>query len=219
MRQSKNHAEDYFNSLLKSADPAIQQARQHAAELGLERISLGDMELAILKTLVKLSGAKKFVEIGTLTGVSGLAILSALPQGAELWTFEKEPRHAQLAEPVLKEQAAKKNQKVHLVLGDAQKTLEQIENDGPFQGIFIDGNKSAYGSYLAWAEKHLSKGALLVADNVFLGGGVWGEKNHNFSAKQIEILNQFNQRLMDSRLYQTSLLPTLEGFSASVKLF
>ena len=224
MRTAKSRVEHYFSVLNGRTDPLIEKARHAALGLGLQQISLGDLELQILKTLITLHGAKKFVEIGTLTGASGLTILSALPEKAKLWTFEKEPRHSELALPILKEAARAKNQEVEILEGDARVRLKDIEAMGPFDGIFIDGNKAAYGDYLTWAEKNIRQGGLVIADNIFLSGAVFDcdsteiEKT-KFSEKQIQVMRKFNQRLCDPTYFQSCLLPTEEGLSISIKLF
>ncbi len=224
MRTTKSLVEHYFSSLSGLSNPGLEKSRQAAVELGLQQISLGDLELQILETILCLHGSQKFVEIGTLTGASGLAILSALPQGAQFWTFEKDPRHAELAQPLLEAAALSKNQQVTLMVGDARLRLSEINPQGPFDGIFIDGNKAAYGDYLAWSEANLRKGGLVIADNIFLGGAVFDTPEittgkTKFSAKQIQVMRAFNQKLSDKALYQTCLLPTEEGLSVSIKLF
>ena len=226
MRATKSLVEHYFSSLNPPADPLIEKSRQAALGLGLQQISLGDLELQILKSVIALHQSQNFIEIGTLTGTSGLAILEALPEAATFWTFEKEPRHAELAKAFLNEAALKKNQKVVMVLGDARLRLADIEASGPFDGIFIDGNKAAYGDYLAWAEKNIKKGGLIIADNVFLSGAIFEsnedsfEKNQRsrFSPKQIQVMRDFNKRLMDASAFQSCLLPTEEGLFIAIKI-
>jgi predicted O-methyltransferase YrrM len=219
MRNTSSTIEKYFDSLSSGTNPLLQKAREAATGLGLQRISLGDLELGILKTWVLSHGCKSFIEVGTLTGASGLAILGGMPEGAKFWTLEHEQKHADLANPVLQEAARAKNQQCKIVVGDAREKLSEIAGEGPFDGIFIDGNKAAYGDYLAWAEKNVRKGGIIIADNVFLGGAVLGETNDKFSAKQVQVMKEFNQRLMNEDLFASCLIPTSEGMFVGVKLF
>ncbi len=224
MRLATSRVEQYFSMLNGRGHALIEKCREAALGLGLQQISLSDLELQILRTILRMACPQKFIEIGTLTGASGVAILSALPSGAQFWTFEKEPKHAALALPFLQEAADEKNQKVEILIGDARLRLPEIESQGPFDGIFIDGNKAAYGDYLAWAEKNLRQGGLIIADNVFLSGAVFesddlpaGKKK--FSEKQIQVMKNFNLRLSDPTLFESCLLPTEEGLSVAIKLF
>jgi predicted O-methyltransferase YrrM len=152
-----------------------------------------------------------------LTGFSGLGLLEALPPNGTLWTFEKNPERAALAEKILA-QGLTGNQKVHVLQGDAEQELQSIEKQGPFDGIFIDGNKLAYGAYLDWAELNLRPGGLILADNVFLSGAVYGEPVPHFSPKQIKSMQEFNQRLSDPTKYSSCLVPSFEGLFMSILL-
>ncbi|PIS10863.1 MAG: O-methyltransferase [Bdellovibrio sp. CG10_big_fil_rev_8_21_14_0_10_47_8] len=196
----------------------LDQARAASTEVGKAGISLGAQEARLVATLVRSHGCRKFVEIGTLTGASALWILQGLQNGGKLWTLEKDPKHAQIASDILAQYKDGEKQ-VELIRGDAQETLKTLNAQGPFDGLFIDGNKSAYGAYLDWAEQNLEKGALIIADNVFLGGSVFTGNKAQFSKKQIEVMREFNRRLADPQKYLSSILPTGEGLFVAVKLF
>ncbi len=223
MRIVKNQLQHvYEESLFTSFGPAqdlMLKARKFAENLNLLGISISFSEASVLRFLVQISQCKKFVEIGTLTGFSALALLQGLGQEGELWTFEKNPEHAKLAKEILDSFVSQSEHKVQVIAGDAEAQLPSIERSGPFDGIFIDGNKAAYGRYLSWAENNIKKGGLIIADNVFLEGGVWGEKSEKFSDKQINVMKEFNLRLSDPNKYLFSLLPTNEGLIAARKLF
>lgn len=221
MRSDENPLFKYWATI--SGGPSVDQgllakSREAAESLNLDQISLGDFELQILRTLVQAQSCRKFVEIGTLTGSSGLAIIESLAQGGEFFTFEKNPRHAELARPILEEAGQKRGVKVHILVGDAEEKLSAIADQGPFDGIFIDGNKGSYLTYLEWAQTYLKKGGVVIADNVFLGGRVWGGPTERFSEKQAQVMNQFNQSILKSEFFQGCLLPTAEGLLFAVKL-
>lgn len=220
MRSHEISPRDEYLENLFAAESALKiKSRQAAEELKLARISLSPNEGQILALLLKLHGSEKCVEIGTLTGLSAQYILEALPANAQLWTFEKSPEHAAKAQAVFS-QWPRASQKIHLLVGDAREKLNEITAEGPFDAIFIDGNKAAYGDYLVWAEKNLRKGGLIIADNVFLSGAVWGAATtQKFNEKQIKVLQDFNQRLADANLYDAAALPTAEGLFIAIKKF
>lgn len=213
----QSNREKYLDALVGAEDQPKLQSRQFADELNLGRISISASEARLIQTLVQLHGCKKFVEIGTLTGLSAQYILEALPEYGELWTLEKDPVHAEKAQQIFS-QLKLGTKKVHLVVGDARVELEKLAALGPFDGVFIDGNKAAYLDYLLWAEKNLRPGGLVLADNVFLSGAVWGDSTtQKFSEKQIRIMQEVNLRLADRSLYTSSLIPTFEGLFAAIK--
>ncbi len=224
LNQDLSPQETYLSSLFPSeaADlpsDLIERARTAAVELGKAAISLSPAEARIVSTLISSHGCKKFVEIGTLTGASALWILQGLHKAGSLWTLEKDPAHAKAAKEILKAyQKQNPEQTVTVIEGDAQETLKALSDEGPFDGIFIDGNKSAYCAYLDWAEENLKKGSLIIADNVFLSGAVFTGNTAKFSKKQVEVMREFNRRLADSSKYQSAIIPTSEGLFVAVLL-
>lgn len=218
MRLETPKAQIYIESLTPPESPSKRRSRQAAEDLGLDKISLSAAEGALLSFMIRRHNCRKFVEVGTLTGLSAQYILDGMDGEGTLWTLEKTPQHAEKAREALEGHPA--GAKAHIVIGDARLTLETLVPQGPFDGIFIDGNKAAYGDYLQWAEKNVRRGGLIIADNIFLSGAVWGEETtQKFNAKQIRVMQEFNQRLADPRLYENTIVPTQEGLSLAVKLF
>lgn len=209
--------ESYITGLFSEESSLKTKSRQASEELGLSRISISSFEAQIVKTLLKLSKAKKCVEIGTLTGLSAQYFFEALPEDGELWTLEKDPAHAQKAAEVFS-QLNQSHKKIHLIVGDARQELPRLQDCGPFDAVFIDGNKAAYKDYLLWAEENLRSGGLVLADNIFLSGAVWGgATQQKFSEKQIRIMQEFNRRLADESLYDSAIIPTFEGLFVAIK--
>ena len=163
----ENLLSEYLEKLISGLEPYENQSREASVKLGLSGISLSRGEAHVLRWLMKSKPLKKAVEIGTLTGLSGLYILDGLAEGGKLWTLEKSEEHANAAEPILRNFASSQNKQVEVVRGDARATLESLKAQGPFDFVFIDGNKAAYGDYLAWTEKNLKSGGILIADHVF----------------------------------------------------
>ncbi len=221
LTQDSSPLENYLHMLFPTEPSELfEEARSASRELGKAGISLSPHEARLMSTLIGMHGCKKFVEIGTLTGLSALWILQGLKDGGELWTLEKDERHAKIAREIFeKYQETQPNRQVHLLEGDAQKTLADLDGKGPFDGIFIDGNKSAYEAYLDWAEKNVRPGGLIIADNIFLGGAVLTGNKATFSKKQIDVMKSFNERLADPKRYQSTIIPTSEGLFVAIKLF
>jgi predicted O-methyltransferase YrrM len=214
MRDKSSNLENYWQQLFPDPSSLFALAKKHADVIGRGSISVSASEGKLIAFWVQQFKCNKFVEIGTLTGYSALWILWAMKNG-QLWTFEKDKSIADIASSVLTQSEWGQ---AHIVQGDAEKTLESIESDGPFDGIFIDGNKQAYPAYLDWAEKNLKKGGLILADNVWLRGSVYGLEDDTFSGKQVEAMRQFNQRLSDSSKYRSTIIPTVEGLYVAEKL-
>lgn len=234
MRKEKTPQQIYLEKLVPFETAEMQLARQQSVELGLDGISLSPAEAFLVQTLARasvsssitgagtLAGPKKCVEIGTLTGLSALywlQMMGLLPvqklnesqsTGGVLWSFEKSPDHHARASQVLKSYIDKKQ--CHLILGDALEMLPTINAQGPFDFIFIDGNKAAYQEYWNWAEKNCAIGGVIFVDNVFLGGSVYDPAaSQRFSEKQINVVSGMNSRAYDDKRFVTTIIPTDEG--------
>ena len=220
MRIEIPKAQEYIESLASIEAMSKRKSRAFAEELGLGKICISPSEGNLLAFMVRRHECRKFVEIGTLTGLSAQYIIEGMGGKGELWTLEKTDLHARKANEALSDHPSAKN--IHVIVGDARSTLDTVKAHGPFDGVFIDGNKSAYGDYLKWAEKNVRPGGLIAADNVFLSGAVWGEnegQSKSFNDKQVRVMQEFNKRLADPTLYDGVLLPTKEGMFFAVKMF
>lgn len=215
--RSHDQAEEktqYLRNLLQPEGFHAQKARDAAQSIGMLEISLGPEEVQIIRSFCRDFNPKRLIEIGTLTGYTALCFADLMSPESKLWTFELEPKHAALARECMAGHPREKQ--IFIVEGDAEKTLATVESEGPFDFMFIDGNKTAYPRYLDWAEKNLCKGALIVADNVFLGGRVY---DTNDQRSQTQAMREFNKRLSDPAKYLSSLVPTPQGLFIAQKRF
>ncbi len=210
MRNANPKSYEYIESLLPIENKTMKQSRQSAESIGLNAISLAAPEGQLLFFLLKSSQAQKVIEIGTLTGLSAQYILQALPSTGKLWTLEKSVQHADLARFSLTEEIAQG--RCEILVGDAKENLETLAANGPFDAVFIDGNKAAYFDYFNWALNHIKPGGLIIADNTFLSGAVWGDSTQQkFNAKQIEAVKKMNAIAFTDPRVTSVLIPTQEG--------
>lgn len=133
-------------------------------------IQVGKSEGRLLELLVRLVGARRAVEVGTLAGYSAIRIGRALGEGGRLWTLEVMPEHAEVARRNLA--TAGLSDRVEVVLGDAVDVLPTLEAHGPFDLVFIDADKERYDQYGRWAARALRPGGLMIGDNAFLFGNL-----------------------------------------------
>jgi predicted O-methyltransferase YrrM len=210
MRKQNPKSYEYIESLLLKETSGMADARQHAKDLGLGAISISAAEASVISFLIRSNGCKKVVEIGTLTGFSAVHILNAVPEDGCLWTLEKSPEHASRAEQVLRSEI--KSGRCHVVIGDALEKLPTLNSEGPFDCIFIDGNKAAYLKYFDWALQSVSDGGLILVDNIFLAGAVWGDQTlQRFNEKQIANVKAMNKKAFETEGLIATIIPTEEG--------
>ncbi len=213
--EQKSQIQAYVEGLLPPLSLPEQTARTFSQQLGREGISLSGMEAEILRFFISVRAPKKVLEIGTLTGFTAIKMAQSMGATSQLWTLEKSDEHAQTAQKAFDQLGDDIRKRVQLVRGDARETLEQIKQYGPFDFVFIDGNKSAYLDYARWCEENLSIGGIVVADNVFLGGKIFQEPLA--WDKQTKVMDQFNRFFIQGEKWKSSIFPTSEGMLVAHK--
>ncbi len=143
-------------------------ARRTHADTECPQMQVGHLEGNFLRLLVKISGAKRVLEIGTFTGYSALAMAEALPADGRLVTCDIDPKTTAIAQEFWKKSPHGK--KIELRLGPALETIRKVR--GPLDLVFIDADKTNYLNYWKACLPKMRRGGLLVADNVLWSGKV-----------------------------------------------
>lgn len=116
-----------------------------------------------LNMLIKISGAKNIVEVGTSNGYSGIWIAKALKEiGGHLTTIEYYEKRIVLAEENFKK--CEIDDVITIKQGSACEVLKTI--DFQIDLVFIDANKGEYIKYFELINPKLKKGGIIVADNI-----------------------------------------------------
>jgi caffeoyl-CoA O-methyltransferase len=210
--------EQYSLETFRPEDDVLLEIRHRAEVEGLPDIHVGPMDGLHLEVIARTAGAKKIVEIGTLAGYSGVFLARALPEDGKLYCLEYEPKHAEVSR--LSFQKAGLDKKVTILVGPALENLPKIEEDGPFDLIFIDADKPGYPAYLNWAAKNLKVGGVVLGDNTFSGGRVADPANENDPTRgeTVRAIRQFNHQLATDNRFKSTILPTGQGLTFGVKI-
>lgn len=180
-------------------------------------IHVGAEEGKLLQLLVALHKPMRIVEVGTLAGYSALWMARALPRGGQLYTIDKDQEHVRLARDFFARSEV--GDRIISLEGDAKQVLQRLNDKGPFDMVFIDADKNSYNDYLDWAEAHVRKGGLIVADNTLLFGSVYLESPpEGIAPGTWRGMRRFNERLADTQRYMSVMVPTEEGLTVAVKL-
>ncbi len=158
----------FIAETLTPHDEALRAALEAAEAAGLPPIQVSPPQGKLLALLIRLVGARKVLEFGTLGGYSSILMARELPAGGRLITLEANPDYAEVARGSI--EGAGLGDVVELRVGPALESLEGLEGDAPFDLVFIDADKVNTPNYFAWALDHVRPGALIVADNVVRGG-------------------------------------------------
>jgi caffeoyl-CoA O-methyltransferase len=174
---------------------------------GMPAIQLGPSEAKAVALLLRLAGARKVVEIGTLAGYSALVLARALPGDGHLWTIEFDPKHARVARENLA--AAGLAGRVTVLEGAALDVLPSLEREAPFDAVFVDADKGNYDGYGRWAARNVRKGGLLIGDNAFLFGRLVEDSG------EAAAMRRFHEEA--AQIFDTACLPTLDGLLIGLK--
>ena len=153
---------------------------------GRSRWSIGKVEGKLLQMLIKISNARRVVEVGAFTGFSALVMAEALPEDGTLITCESSREYADIALRYFNRSPHGK--KIHLKLGPALSSLAAVADD-TVDFVFIDADKPSYGDYFDEALRILHPGGLILVDNVFWRHKIFKKKITNENAQAIAAFN------------------------------
>lgn len=124
-----------------------------------------------LNMLIKISGSKNVVEVGTSNGYSGIWIAKALKKelggtGGHLTTIEYYEKRIVLAKENFKK--CEVDDIITIKQGSATEVLEELctQDDFIIDFAFIDANKGEYVKYFDIINPKLKKGGIIAADNI-----------------------------------------------------
>ena len=160
----------YLEQHFTAGDAAVEHALAHQHASGLPDIAVSPTQGKLLAVLAKSAGAKRAVEFGTLGGYSTIWIARALPEDGRVVTFELKQEHADVARENF--ESAGVSEKIEIRVGPAADNLGTLDNDEPFDMIFIDADKPSNTMYYEAAMKRSKPGTLVIVDNVVRDGDV-----------------------------------------------
>jgi caffeoyl-CoA O-methyltransferase len=198
---------DYVNRIHGAHDAGLERAFRAPDDSDIPAIQVGQGEGRLLEILLRLVGARKVVEIGTLAGYSAIRCARALGEGGRLWTIELLPAHAEVARRNI--EAAGAGDRVEVVVGKALEVLPVLEKHGPFDAVFIDADKESYDQYGRWAARHLRPGGLLIGDNAFLFGHLLED------SPPARAMRRFHEEAAAD--FESVCIPTPDGLLVGIK--
>ena len=205
----------YVQGLYEPEDPILCEIRERCAREGLPDIQVAALDGRHLEVIARLVGARRAIEIGTLGGYSGVCLLRGARPDGVLHTVELDPRHAAVAVESFRRAGFGDRAMVHV--GLARELLPVLAEEGPFDLVFIDADKSGYLWYLEWAAAHLRPGGVVIADNAFLFGQL-GAPAGAEPGPELSAMDGFHRELARGQRFRATVLPTGEGLAVGVRL-
>ncbi|MFD5215585.1 O-methyltransferase [Microbacterium sp. NPDC058345] len=166
--QNWQAADDYLAELLVGRDAALEAALTAQRDADMPEIEVAPVAGKLLNLLVRMSGARRVLEIGTLGGYSTIWMARAVGEGGRVVTIEAEAVNAAVARDSI--DAAGVGERVDIRVGRAADVLPTLV--GGFDLVFIDADKESNTVYLDWAAKLGHPGTVVILDNIGRDGEI-----------------------------------------------
>lgn len=194
---------------------ALASLRQETAELPLSVMQISPEQGQFMALLIRLTDARRCLEVGTFTGYSALACAEALPEDGRLLALDISAEWTAVAQRHW--QAAGLAEKIELKLGPAEDSLGELlagGQAGSFDFMFIDADKTGYSRYYELGLQLLRTGGLMLVDNVLWDGAVVDESKQD---EDTQAIRSFNQALSQDQRIDLVMLPLSDGLSLARK--
>ncbi|GAA2714654.1 MULTISPECIES: O-methyltransferase [Streptomyces] len=167
----------------------------------------------LLAFLVRLTGARRVVEVGTFTGLSALAMAQALPPGGSLLTLDvSQEWTAHAREAWAKAGVA---DRIELRIAPALDSLRALPAEPHIDLAFLDANKDGYVDYWEEIVPRLRPGGLIVADNVLFAGQAADPTVTDGPGAAMRV---FNAHVAADRRMESVMLTVADGLTLARKV-
>ena len=197
--------EKYLYELLPPRDPLLVRLEQEAQERDIPIV--GPLVGRLLALLVRLTRAKKVLESGTAIGYSTIWLARACP--GRVVTIEYNEQTAQEARRNISE--AGLGRRVRVLVGDGMDLVPTLRTK--FDFLFLDAEKHQYRALLDLALPKLTRGALIVTDNVLWSGRV----AQSDPDETTQAIREFNEYVRNHPALETVIVPVRDGLALSRK--
>lgn len=195
--------------------PELKALRDETAGMPMAGMQISPDQGQLMALLVRATGARRAIEVGTFTGYSALVVAAALPADGLLVACDVSAQFTAIGRRHW--ERAGVAAKIDLRLGPGVDTLDGLiaaGQAGSYDMAFIDADKENYLNYYERCLALLRPGGLVLVDNVLWGGRAADPQNHDDATVAIRRLTQAMHA--DERI-DFSLLPVGDGLSLAVK--
>jgi caffeoyl-CoA O-methyltransferase len=202
----ENYAADHADAV----PPLLDELRAETyAKMSVPQMQVGRIEGAFLRMLVRLTGAKRVLELGMFTGYSALSMAEGLPDDGTLDTCDIDPKAEAIARSFFARSPHGK--KIRVNMGPALDTIAKLAP--PLDLVFIDADKQSYAKYYDAVLPLVRTGGLIVADNTLWSGSVIDPKTDDARA-----IVAFNAKVAADKRVAKVLLTVRDGMFLAQKL-
>jgi predicted O-methyltransferase YrrM len=206
---------EYMNDVSLREPPLLLALREETSELTQRSMQISPEQGQFMALLVRLTGARRCLEVGVFTGYSSLATALALPEDGRIVACDVSEEWTAVARRYWKRAGV--DHKIDLRLAPATETLDALVAEGrggTFDFAFIDADKTNYLAYYERTLALLRTGGLVLIDNTLWSGKV---ADPEVADADTVALRHFNEILHRDERVDLSLLPVGDGLTLARK--
>lgn len=191
--------------------PELAKLRAETASHPRVNMQIAPEQGQFMQMLVRLTGARRAIEVGVFTGYSSLAVMLAMPADGRLLALDVSEEYTSIARRHW--QSAGFADRIELVIAPAKSTLDaRIAKGeaGRYDFAFIDADKVSYLAYYERLMTLVRPGGLIVIDNTLWSGEVANPENRE---AETVALREFNDALHQDPRIDLALLPIADGIT------
>jgi len=205
--------ENYLAKYSQEEEPILKELnRETYIKVSKPQMLSGHIQGVFLAMISKLIKPEYILEVGTYTGYSAICMAKGLREGGQLHTIDNNLELKAIAERYIHK--AGFSDKITLHQGNALDIIPEIKY--AFDLAFIDADKENYANYYEMILPKISKGGVILIDNVLWKGTVLGESPKK--GKITQTLHQFNQMLSKDTRVEKVILSIRDGLTLVRKL-
>ena len=192
----------------------LRELREETSQMEMARMQIAPEQGQFMALLMKLTGARRYLEVGTFTGYSALVCALAMPDDAELYALDISEEWTAVARRYWEQAGVA--ERIKLRLGSAAETMQSMLSDqkNSFDAIFIDADKTGYAAYIQYGFELLRPGGFLMLDNVLWGGGVIDQADDD---EDTVAIRRVNEAMLADERFDLSLVPIGDGLTLARK--
>ena len=191
--------------------PALAALRAETASHPKVNMQIAPEQGQFMQMLVRLTGARRAIEVGVFTGYSSLAVMLAMPKDGRLLACDISSVYTAVARRHWQEAGVA--DRIELVIAPAKATLDAriaAGESGRYDFAFIDADKGGYLAYYERLMKLVRPGGLIVVDNTLWSGEVANPENRD---SDTAALREFNDILHKDARIELAMLPVGDGLT------
>jgi predicted O-methyltransferase YrrM len=198
---------DYVQRVGVREHPALARLREETAPLPQAQMQIAPEQGAFMALMVRLTGARRILEIGTFTGYSSTAMALAMPEDGRVTCLDVSREWTDVARRAWADAGV--DDRVELRIGPAVDSLRELEDDA-YDLAFIDADKPSYDAYYTGCLRVVRSGGLIMIDNVLQHGRVVDPDADDDNVRAIRALNE---RIAADERVDHVLLPVADGLT------